>query len=42
MFKKCKNYEEFVARGFTQTERNIIINVLKKKFFEESIKKLEN
>ncbi len=42
MIKKCKNYEEFIARGFTQTERNIIINVLKKKFFEESIKKLEN
>ena len=42
MFKKCKNYEEFVDRGFTTSELNIIRNVLKKKLLEEIIKKLEN
>ena len=41
MFKKCKNYEEFVDRKFNQSELNIISNVLKKKFFQEIIKKLE-
>ena len=42
MFKKCKNYEEFVERGFTTSEIDIISNVLNIKLSEEIIKKLEN